>query len=85
MICIKAIGKNLKGVVEMAVNRYYMRCPVCGELLYIGKSCAEGIYTVADVTKGIHEWMWEHLLGCHKDEAKQDLLFEIHGEGIVVK
>ena len=69
----------------MAVNRFYVECRICKELMYMGKSCGQGIHNVNDsvTLESVYEWMWEHLLNCHKDESTQGELFIIHGEGIM--
>lgn len=31
----------------------------------------------AEVLNEIYDWMWEHMMGCHKDEFKSGKLFEV--------
>lgn len=49
----------------MANNRYFLHCPTCNEICFLGKSLGEGVYG-SDLEK-VHAFMWEHLLSCNKD------------------
>ena len=92
-----------------------MRCPVCADEKFIGKSLGEGIYNTrsfqgkifppnellkeikdrveqspvaiaqdnagdATILQELYEWMWEHLMKCHKDEFKGGELFKVVSE-----
>ncbi len=50
----------------------------------MGKSSGEGIYHVehSDTQKIniIYEFMWNHMMECHKDEWKEGELFKIISE-----
>ena len=80
----------------MANNRYYIECPVCKEQVYMGKSLGNGIYNMrsyqgkfykakeykadAEVLNECYDFMWKHMLACHKDEFKGGELFKIMSE-----
>ena len=68
----------------MANQRYYISCPVCLEQTYMAKSLGGGIYNMRDDQAAfldkLYNWMWKHMLGCHKDEWKPGLLFTILSE-----
>jgi len=59
----------------MANNRYYMQCP-CGEQRYLGKSIGSGIYD-SPTAEDLQDWMWEHLIDCHKDEWVGGEIFKV--------
>jgi len=72
----------------MALERYGLLCPICNDVLYIGKTMGAGIYTnrnpAADQLEIIYDWMWKHLEECHKKVSwgsGDELLFHVVHEG----
>jgi len=94
----------------MANNRYFMKCPVCADEHFFGKSLGEGIYNMrswqgqmfspkellsemhnpardlkdamgnAAVLNDLYDWMWKHMMDCHKDEFRGGELFKVISE-----
>lgn len=67
----------------MANNRYYLKCPVCSDQFYFGKSLGNGLYLRSNYEEHLQEtydWIWEHLTDCHRDEMAHDTLFTIESE-----
>ena len=72
---------------DISVNRYYLKCPVCGEKQYLGKSYGSGIYECrlyGEVLEQIYKFMYDHLNGCHKDNTKPGEIFTVWSDLYVV-
>ncbi len=76
----------------MANERYGLRCPICKDCRYLGKTMGDGIYinasgepnVEAEHLDMIFKWMWKHLLECHGEfqwGSGNEVLFEIVHEG----
>lgn len=70
----------------MANQRYFIKCPVCLERTYFAKSLGAGIYIINPSSEQHiflnekYDWMWKHMMECHKDEFKEGQLFSIEAE-----
>lgn len=71
----------------MALERFGMRCPICGDAFYLGKHMCAGIYnndSGCDRLDLLYDWMWEHLNRCREATDFGNALitlFEVVAEG----
>lgn len=71
----------------MALERYGLLCPICNDVIFLGKTMGDGIYTVRENEKQlelIYDWMFKHLEECYKKiswGSSDELLFHVVHEG----